>query len=94
MPAPTPLAEAQPRTRVAVAGVVAAVTYPPAGAVPSLVARLYDATGSLDLIWLGRRAVPGIDPGRRLRAEGMVSAGHDRPAIVNPVYQLLSEDSR
>lgn len=94
MPATTPLATVMPRTRVAVTGVVAAVTYPAAGAVPSLVARLLDAGGSIDLVWLGRRVVPGIAPGRRLQAEGTVAAGRDRPAIVNPAYQLLSEDSR
>ncbi|MEE6281152.1 OB-fold nucleic acid binding domain-containing protein [Georgenia sunbinii] len=93
MPDLTTAATARPRHRVTVSGAVAAVTYPAAGSPPSLVARLYDATGSIDLVWLGRRTVPGVAPGRRLRAEGMVSAGRHRPVIFNPVYQLFSEDS-
>lgn len=83
-----PVREASPGNQVAVRGVLAAVRRPPASGT-RLVARLYDETGDIDLVWLGRREIPGIEPGRRLLAAGRVSAG---PAILNPRYQLLSED--
>ncbi|PHP51924.1 OB-fold nucleic acid binding domain-containing protein [Actinomyces ruminis] len=82
-----------PRSRARVSGVLRAVTYRPASAKPVLVGRLYDGTGSVDLIWIGRRAIAGINPGTHLRAEGMVVAGHSRPSIYNPVYELLGEDA-
>ncbi len=90
---PQPVAHTRPRHRAEVGGVVVAVTRPPRGTAPGLVARLHDGTGDLDLLWLGRRDVPGITPGRRLVAEGMVSAGTARPTIVNPAYRLLREDT-
>lgn len=68
-----------------------AVTYRPSGS--SLVARLHDGTGELDLVWLGRRHIPGITPGRRLVAEGVIYSGDQRPTIFNPAYRLLPEDS-
>lgn len=82
-----------PRRRACVSGVLRAVTYRPASAKPVLVGRLFDGTGSVDLIWIGRRAIAGIAPGTHLRAEGMVVAGHSRPSIYNPVYELLGQDA-
>ncbi|MEE6274351.1 OB-fold nucleic acid binding domain-containing protein [Georgenia wangjunii] len=90
----TPLAEVRPRTRVKVAGVLSAVTYRPKEGMRALVGRLYDGSASVDLVWLGRRTVPGIEPGRRLLAEGMVFAGRARPTIFNPAYELIPEEPR
>ncbi len=87
------LAEARPRERTQVGGVIVAVTYRPPGEPPGLVARLHDGTGELDLVWLGRRRIPGITPGRRLLAGGMVCSGTHRPTIFNPAYRLLREDT-
>lgn len=88
-----PVSGCRLRQRVDVAGVVRAVTFPPAGAAPELIAELYDGTGSIDLIWLGRRDVPGIEPGRRMRVTGRLCAperGRDRPALYNPGYRLFA----
>ena len=87
------VAEARPRERIEVGGVVVALTHRPSSEPPGLVARLDDGTGEIDLVWLGRRDVPGITPGRRLVAEGMVCTGAHRPTIFNPAYELLREDS-
>lgn len=84
----TPAAETRPRQRAEVAGVLRAVTYRPQGSVPALVAELYDGSGSVDLIWLGRRDVLGIAPGRRIVAGGMVCPGPRRNTIYNPRYEL------
>jgi len=87
------LAQARPRERTRAGGVVVAVTYRPPGAPPGVVARLHDGTGELDLVWLGRRDIPGITPGRRLDVEGMVCPGPHRPMMYNPAYRLLREDT-
>ncbi len=48
-----------------------------------------DDTGGIELIFLGRRSVPGIWLGTRIRAAGRVGAHHQRLAMLNPVYELL-----
>jgi hypothetical protein len=57
--------------------------------VPALVAELYDGTGTLAVIWLGRRQIAGVEPGRRLRVEGMVTEQDGRPVLFNPRYELV-----
>lgn len=87
------IADLHPRRRARVAGVLRSVTYSPAGSTSALRAELYDGTGSVDLCWTGRRSVPGIEPGRRLVAGGMVAQlGPEQAtyAIVNPRYELLA----
>jgi len=87
------VAEAPSRRRTRVDGVLVAVTYRPSGSPVGLVGRLTDGTTEVDLVWLGRREIPGITPGRRLVAEGVVHPGGLRPTIFNPAYRLLREDS-
>lgn len=84
----TPLGDVAPRRRERVSGVLAAVTYRPATQAPAVVGRLVDDSGALDLVWLGRRAIPGVEPGRRLTAEGMVAEGGAVPTMYNPDYAL------
>ena len=64
-------------------------TYRPATAKPVLVGQLFDGTGSVDLVWIGRRSIAGVTPGRHLIASGTVVAGRTRPTIYNPAYELL-----
>ena len=52
------------RELVRVAGTLRTVTLRPRAGVPALVAELYDGSGSISLVWLGRRQIPGIEPGR------------------------------
>ena len=87
-----PIRTLVPRRRARVAGVLRAVTYAPRGSSASLCAELFDGTASIRLCWTGRRAVPGIEPGRRLLAEGMVAgSAPDGPRLTihNPRYELL-----
>ncbi|PWD52318.1 DNA-binding protein [Serinibacter arcticus] len=86
------IADVVPRTRAHAAGVLRSVTYAPHGSTTALRAELFDGTGSLDLVWTGRRDVPGIVPGRRLLVTGMVARSEPwraRLAIHNPTYDLL-----
>lgn len=80
----------RPRERRTLSGVLRSVTYVPRVARPELVAELYDGSGSVDLVWLGRREIAGIEPGRRLVVTGRVAAGDGpRPVLYNPAYRLL-----
>jgi hypothetical protein len=42
----------------------------------------------IDLVWLGRRKIAGIEPGRVVRAEGLVSVQDGRKVMFNPRYEL------
>ena len=46
-------------------------------------------TGALTLVFLGRRAVAGLNPGSKLSAEGTIGSYQGRLAMLNPVYDLL-----
>lgn len=78
--------------RVSVQGTLQAVTLRPRAGLPALEAELYDGSGVVSICWLGRRRIPGIDPGRRLRAAGYISLPDGRPLMFNPRYELLSAD--
>ncbi|WP_136520169.1 MULTISPECIES: OB-fold nucleic acid binding domain-containing protein [Cellulomonas] len=78
----------QDRTRASVSGVLRSVTLRPREGVPALEAELYDGSGTLDLVWLGRRQIAGIEPGRRLRVDGMVCRVDGRRTLFNPRYEL------
>ena len=55
---------------------------------PSLEASLYDGSGMVTLVWLGRRKIAGIKPGVDLKASGRVSCQEGRRVIFNPRYEL------
>lgn len=78
----------RPRTRCKVAGVLRSVVLRPREGVPTVEAELFDGSGALDLVWLGRRTIDGIEPGRRIRVEGMVSDVDGRRVMYNPRYEL------
>jgi hypothetical protein len=83
------IAECADREPVRLRGTLKTVTLRPRGGVPALEAELFDGSGSLVLVWLGRREIAAINPGRSLEVQGRVgSHGGDR-IIYNPRYQLL-----
>ncbi len=84
----TPVADLRDRARARVTGVLRSVTLRPREDVPALEAELYDGTGTIDLVWLGRREIHGVEPGRRLRAEGLVCLVDGRRTVFNPRYDL------
>jgi len=84
----TPISELPDRERVRVAGTLRTVTLRPRAGVPALVAELYDGSGSISLIWLGRRQIAGIEPGRALVAYGRVTRDGEHPVLFNPRYEL------
>jgi hypothetical protein len=84
----TPLQDVCTRRRFAASGVLRSVVLHPRQDVPTVEAELFDGTDTLDLVWLGRREIAGIVPGRRLRVDGMVTDRDGRRTMYNPRYEL------
>lgn len=83
-----PLAECCDRERVTVHGSVKSVRMLPRAGAPALEADIFDGSGSITLVWLGRRRILGVECGRTLTASGLVSVIGDRRVMYNPRYQL------
>ena len=71
-----------------VVGVLRSVTVRPRSGVPALEAELFDGTGSVTIVWLGRRRIAGVEPGRWLRVEGRITRHGGATAMFNPRYTL------
>ncbi|HET7529573.1 MAG TPA: OB-fold nucleic acid binding domain-containing protein [Mycobacteriales bacterium] len=89
----TPLVECRDRSPVTVFGTVRAITIRPRAGVPALEAELFDGSGTVTLVWLGRRTLAGVDAGRQLRASGRLTTGEGRRLIYNPRYELVPQDA-
>jgi hypothetical protein len=84
----TPISACSDRDQAVVAGTVRAVTSGPRGISLTFQADLWDGTGSVTLSWLGRRYIPGIEPGRQLVARGRIAHVRGVQTIYNPDYEL------
>jgi hypothetical protein len=73
---------------VTVSGRLRTVVYTPRTNLPTLEADLYDGSDVVTLVWLGRRHIAGIEPGRQLTVRGRVAIRDDRKVIYNPYYEL------
>lgn len=83
-----PIESCRDRELVTVCGTLRTVTLRPCAGVPALEAELYDGSGTVSLIWLGRRQIAGIEPGRAMRAHGRLAGSDGRSVIFNPRYEL------
>ena len=72
-----------------VEGRVGTLRVQPRSGAPTLELVLQDDTGAMSVVFLGRRAIAGIDVGTRMRVRGVVGMHHNRLAILNPLYELL-----
>lgn len=84
----TPICDCTPGEPATVSGVLRSVTLRPREGVPAVEAELFDGSGRILLVWLGRRRIRGIEPGRSIVVEGRITCNLDRPAIFNPRYEL------
>ncbi len=82
------ISDAPDRRRVVVQGTLKTVTLRPRGGVPALEAELYDGSGSISVVWLGRRRISGISPGRAIRVEGRIGLQDGVRVMFNPRYDL------
>ena len=71
---------------VTVFGRLRSVELCPREAVATLEAELFDGTDGVTLVWLGRRSIPGIEPGRTVRASGRLAVRDGRKVLYNPYY--------
>src|SRR5207344_3097702 len=85
----TPIQECEDRQRVQLTGTVSTVTINPRAGHPALEVELRDGSGAVTLVWLGRRQIPGIDPGRTLKIWGRISCHEGKRLIYNPRYELM-----
>ena len=83
------IADAPDRELIRLQGQLRTVTLRPRGGVPALEADLYDGTGILTLVWLGRRRIAGIGPGREIRVSGRIGRHEGNRVLYNPRYELL-----
>jgi len=84
----TPVRNCADRQMATVNGTLRTVTLRPRAGVPALEAELYDGSGTVALVWLGRRQIAGIEPGRGISVTGRISMNEGRPVIFNPRYEL------
>ncbi|WP_061962221.1 OB-fold nucleic acid binding domain-containing protein [Demequina flava] len=82
------ISSAAPRTIAAVRGRIVSIRIEPRDAAPQLTARIDDGTGRMDVVFMGRREIPGVEPGAMMSVEGRVSDAEDLPRIFNPQYTL------
>ena len=76
------------RPRIRIAGTVRVIRRDPIGGMPALAAELCEGPGRIDLIWLGRASIPGIEPGSTVVAEGRLGVRRGRATMFNPRYEL------
>lgn len=84
-----PIGQAVDRSVTCCAGTVRCVSLRPrSGEVPALVVDLDDGTRTMNLVWLGRRRIGGIEPGVYLKVRGRVTFRKGVPTIFNPAYEI------
>ncbi len=76
------------RRRVKVAGMVRRITIRPVEGFEALEAVIYDGTGELTAVWLGRRSIHGLLLGSRLILEGVMGRDKRGLRIVNPTFEF------
>lgn len=73
---------------VTMVGRLRSVEICPKDAMASLEAELFDGTEGVTLIWVGRRRIPGIEAGRRIKVRGRMAVRDGRKVLYNPYYEL------
>jgi hypothetical protein len=85
------IADAPDRQLVCLRGTLRTVTLRPRGGVPALEAELFDGSGVITIVWLGRRRIAGISPGRSLQVRGRIGRHDSVRTMYNPRYELIPE---
>ncbi len=92
VPETTRIQDVRDRSLAQVSGIIRNLMAPAPGQGPALAAELYDGTGALTIVWLGRREIPGIDCGVSLRVFGRVTMRRGVPTVFNPRYEILPQE--
>lgn len=81
--------DCQSGEEVTVLGRLRSVDLCPGSSAATLEAELFDGTDDVTLIWLGRRRIPGIEPGRTVKVRGRMAERNGQKVLYNPYYELL-----
>ncbi|HEX6342820.1 OB-fold nucleic acid binding domain-containing protein [Umezawaea sp.] len=73
---------------VTVMGRLRTVEMCPRDSAATLEAELFDGTEGVTLVWMGRRRIAGIEPGRTIKARGRIAVRDGRKVLYNPYYEL------
>jgi hypothetical protein len=84
----TPLDQVPPRCPVFVAGEVHSVRIVPRAGADALEATVQDGRGQVTAVFLGRRRIAGLSPGRLITLEGVISQTGRERLMYNPIYTL------
>ena len=90
VPGAVPIADAPVRSRAKLAGVVRRITVRPLEGHESLEAVLFDGTGEVTVVWMGRRSIHGLNLGTRLIVEGMLAEQRSGRRVVNPTFEFAA----
>ncbi len=88
-----PVVRCGDRQQVCVSGEVRSVRVDARGGSPVLEVEVYDGTGVLTVIFLGRRSVAALTAGRSLTVRGRITMTDGRRTMFNPAYDLLPVDA-
>lgn len=83
------ISEAPDREMVRLRGSLRTVSLRPRAGVPALEAELFDGSGVIVVVWLGRRRIAGIDPGRSIQVQGRIGEHEGSRTMYNPRYELI-----
>ncbi|HEY4609126.1 MAG TPA: amino acid permease [Ilumatobacteraceae bacterium] len=89
----TRIADLASRQRSTVAGRVRAFRVQPWGGNPALECTLADETGSITVVFFGRREIGGVRLGTIMTVTGVAGEHHGMRAILNPEYAIISTPS-
>lgn len=73
---------------VTVSGTVHSVSLRPRTTLPAYEIEVYDGTGRVTVVWIGRRRIPGIEAGRRIQIAGRLTFIDGIATVFNPKYEL------
>ena len=76
---------------VTILGRLRSVEACPKSANASFQAEFFDGTDPVTLVWIGRRRIPGIEPGKTLMVRGRIGDRDGQKVIFNPYYELRGD---
>jgi RecG-like helicase len=88
------IADTADRERATIQGRVRSLTLPTTTSVTALLVEIADQSGPAQLVFVGRKAVPGIRCGVTLRATGRVSIQGSHRIVYNPAYEIVPRRER
>jgi RecG-like helicase len=86
----TPMSEITERRQARVAGEVRSVGIVPRAGADAMEVTVSDGRGSIVAVFLGRRKIAGLSPGRRVLLSAVAARDGNRIILYNPEYILLA----